>query len=296
MRERTFMKLPALTLLAGAVFLAGCSSQAGSGGSASPTATPRTASQATNTHSATASATRVPTATKPAHVHVAAGGPMQQGQSYMKQGDYADAQSSFIRATKQNPKSLVAYERLGMASLYNRDYKAAFAAFRKAAAMHPRNTAMLYYAAGAGLYAGDYASARKYVDRLLVIKPNYAAAYHVRLLIDANLLDRKAQLKDARAVARLQPKDPNAYNDLGLALANNTQPKAAYAAFTRAIKMQPNNWQYYKNRALTDGLLKNIAAEIKDAKRSLALATDPVVKKQLRDMLSHAQKAARAQH
>jgi tetratricopeptide (TPR) repeat protein len=221
---------------------------------------------------------------------------MKQGQSYMKKGDYADAQSSFTRATKQSPQDLVAYQRLGMAALYNRDYKAAFAAFRKASAMHPRNTAMLYYAAGAGLYAGDYATARKYVDRLLAIKPNYAAAYHVRLLIDANLLDKKAQLKDARAVARLQPKDPNAYNDLGLALANNTRPKAAYAAFSRAIKMQPGNWQYYKNRAITDGLLKNIPAEIKDAKRSLALATDPVVKKQLRDMLSHAQKAAKAQH
>jgi tetratricopeptide (TPR) repeat protein len=220
---------------------------------------------------------------------------LQKGRAYMQKGDYKNAEAQFKLAVKQAPKSLVAYEQLGLAALYYRDFPASFGAFKKAAAFKPRDKQLLYYAGTSGLYAGQYADARNYVDQLLNAYPAYVAGWHLRFLLDTNLLDRKGQLKDALSLLRLKPHDANALNDAGMAYANNSKAKIAYGYFTRAIAVDPHNWEYYKNRSIADGMNKNGSAEVSDLKRAIALCKDAGNRKAMQAALAKVQKAIKKQ-
>jgi tetratricopeptide (TPR) repeat protein len=324
------MKLSVLTLFSGAVLLAGCGSGATGSPTATPHTVAKatqtqvkppahhsataTSSAAATTVVPAASATSKPGATAApttststpnlsatqASTTVAAnitagpapkGSALQQGEAYMHRRDFANAEKSFKAAVKQNPKSIVAYEQLAFAALYYRDYPASYNAFKHASAIKPTDTRLLYYSGLSGMYAAQYVYARNYVAELVSLKPDYAPGYHLLFLIDTNLLDKKAQLQDAQALARVSPHDPNTYNDLGMAYANNSKVAKAYAYFSRAIGAQPKNWQYYKNRAIVDAMAKNAASELKDLRRALALAQDAATKKQLQTDIKALQQA-----
>jgi tetratricopeptide (TPR) repeat protein len=221
---------------------------------------------------------------------------LQKGRAYMQKGDYKDAEAQFKLAVKQSPHSVAAYEQLGLAALYYRDYPESYKAFTKAVQFTPKDTKLLYWTATAGLYSGSYADARNYVDALLQLKPRYVAAWHLRFLLDTNLLDRKAQLADAKHVLNLSPKNRDALNDAGMAYANNSKPKVAYGYFTRAIAKSPKDWELYKNRSIVDGMLKHAQAEISDLRRAIALAPDAGDRKVLQAALAKVIKATKLKH
>jgi Tfp pilus assembly protein PilF len=221
---------------------------------------------------------------------------LQKGRAYMQKGDYKDAEAQFKIAVKQSPHSVTAFEQLGLAALYYRDYPASYKAFIKAVGFTPRDTKLLYWTGTAGLYAGSYADARNYVDDLLQLKPNYVAAWHLRFLLDTNLLDRKAQLADAKHVLNLTPRNRDALNDAGMAYANNSKPKVAYGYFTRAIAKSPKDWELYKNRSIVDGMLKNAKQEIADLRRAIALVPDAGDRKVLQTALAKVVKASKQKH
>lgn len=235
----------------------------------------------------------LPTATRPPNVKTPKGGPLQKGIGYIRQGDYPDAEAWLKKAVKQQPKNALAWGQLGFASIENRDFREAFTAFKVAVRLTPRDPRALYYTAIAGLYMGKYAEARSYADRLVALRPKYEPGYHIRFLLDGDLIDPKAQMRDARQIIKLLPRSVEGYNDLGTALANNGRPKEAVVAFSRAIRLQPKSWALYRNRALANGLARRVKAELSDIRKAIALAPDSRTRATLKRLLQNIIKASK---
>jgi tetratricopeptide (TPR) repeat protein len=300
------MKLRALFLLAGILAVSGCSSQASS---AAPTAT-HTSSQAptptrpaaTPTH-ATAAPTRATTRATAPHItavvaaRTGSASPYDAGERALKAGHYAAAATDFRAAIDRHQRIADSYIGLGTAEIGLAQYAKALDAFRHALGLEPRNTTVVYDAAYAALNADLYHDAVAYATQYIKMKPTDGRGYHLRFLAYGGLLDPKHQLSDARLVVRYEPNSPTAYNDLGIALAQNKKYAASEAALTKAIALQPNNWEFYKNRGLAEynlGLNEHnnhqLTLALKDFQRAEALVKDPTQRSNLQAAIAYLQK------
>jgi tetratricopeptide (TPR) repeat protein len=275
--ERTPMNLRALTLLAGTVALAGCSSGA-NGSSATPT--PNVSTTATVIADVPSPAGQATTSTPTGKSS------MRAGQAYLHLGDYRQAETVFKRVIASGKNVTAGYAGLGAAAAGLKDYSASYAAYKAALASQPRNPTFLYGAADAALNSRDYKAAVKYATRFITAEPKDIAGYHLRMLAYGRLLLPKLQLSDANTINRLKPNDPQGVNDLGIAFANNQKYRQALAAFSRAIKLQPTNYAFYQNRALVEHLTKNKRGALADVRKAISLAPDPGTKKVLTDELN----------
>jgi Flp pilus assembly protein TadD len=293
------MKLRALFLLAGILAVSGCSSQVSAG---SPTATRAAAPRPTPTRPAP-TPTRAPTprpalhATAVVAARTAAKSDYDAGEAALKAGQYAAAVKDFRAAIDHHQRVADAYVGLGTAYVGSLHYADAFSAFRHAAALEPRNPHVLYSAAYAALYADDYHSAATYASRYLALKPHDGQGYHLRFLAYGGLLDKTHQLDDARQVARYEPNSPTAFNDLGIALAQNGKYTESEVALSKAIALEPNNWQFYKNRGLAEyrrGIAESrkdqLVAALRDFERAEALTKDPVQRGNLKAAIAYLRK------
>ena len=268
-------------VLAAAVAVTGCSSQA----AGSPTATP--AAQATLqptplTSTVEPRSTSVAVNNSPPHPkQPVKGTPYQKAQTYLQQHDYASAQQQFKAAIGQRQHVLEAYAGLGTADLSLRQYGAGYRAFKTAADHAPNNAAFLYNTAYAALFAHDYKSAVAYATRFIRLQPKNPNGYHLRLLAYGQLFQHRRQVTDARMIAQLQPRNAEAYNDLGIALTNDRQAAAAIEAFTKAIRLVPSNPTYYKNRAIAEVVTQQPKAALTDLEKARSLTRDPKVRRQL---------------
>jgi|SRR5947209_1359027 len=282
------MKLRALFLLAGTLAASACASQASA---ATPAATRALVQQPARTriHSAGSYAHESSTTAVIAS-RSSSTSDYSAGQAALKARRYTAAVRYFQAAIDHHVRVFDAYIGLGTADVALARYADGFRAYRRAASLQPRNAGVLYKAAYAALNANDYHNAVAYATRYLALKPHDGNGYHLRFLAYGGLLDAKHQLDDARLVARYEPNSATAFNDLGIALAQNRQYKASEAALTKAIALQPGNWQFYKNRGLAEYRNNQLTLALHDFQRAERLVKDPLQRSNLRAAIAVLQK------
>jgi tetratricopeptide (TPR) repeat protein len=207
--------------------------------------------------------------------------PFVKGTKYLQAHNYAQAKEQFTLSIKRGQHVADSYADLGTLALEQLKYADAYRAYRSAVKRNPKNPGYEYYAAYSSLYAGDYSSAVSYASRYIRLASKNPAGYHLRFLAYGKLLDAKEQLKDARTVVALAPKAAFAYVDLGAALANDKQPKAAIQAFSQAIRLQPRQGLYYIDRAQAENMTRQTALVLRDLETARSLATDPKTRRQI---------------
>lgn len=236
-------------------------------------------------HAAPATLRSAPAAEVPASyllvARAPAAGPYARGVDALRKGRYADAAKAFTAAIEQHDNVAAAYAGLGEAELAQRHYPAALRAYKATVARMPHNSLYQYRAAYAALYANDFHAAVQYASNYIRLRPRDPSGYRLRFLAYGGLRDRKNQARDAKVVARMQPHNASAQNDLGIALANNQQYGDAERAFTAAISLDRNNGLYYKNRGVTESLDKKYALAIQDLKKARSLIKEPTTRKNL---------------
>jgi len=276
------MKLGAFFVLGGTLALAGCSSNNAAGHSSTPT--PGVVRVITPNIPPTPGDPQIvptPAVPKPAKIAAPPGPPYAKGAAYLRARDYTSAEKQFERSIALRQHVMSSYDGLGTAAFANHDFAIAYSAYRAALKLQPSNPWFLYRAAYTALYARDFHGSVAYATHYIHMKPNNPAAYHLRLLAYSELSQPKPQERDARTIVRLQPHDPNAYNDLGIALGNQSKYGPAIQAFARAIELRPKNFSYYINRAIVENLDKQQQPALHDMEKAHSLATDPATRRQI---------------
>lgn len=281
------MKFRALLALSSVLVLAGCGSKT----AASPTATVSSLSPTTHPTSAATqpsptSPTTVPTGTSRI---VATGSSYDRGQAYLRAGQYATASHEYNQWLRSHPTFAAGFYGLGNAEWGQQHFQNAYVAYRKAAQLDPHNAEYVYKTGLAALYVQNSNSASNpyvraaiaYASRYIRLQPTHVAGYHLRFLAYGQSLNRKMQLPDAQSEVKLEPRNPDSYNDLGIALANNAKYARASAAFTRAIMLQPSYYAYYIDRAEAENLNKQQSLAMRDLRKAQALAPDAKTRQSL---------------
>jgi tetratricopeptide (TPR) repeat protein len=159
-------------------------------------------------------------------------------------GDLKQAEEILIRARETNPNSLRV--RLDLGGFYQRKKIPVLAApeFGKAAELDPKNaeTHFLYGKALVGM--NEFNAGLAAYMKAIEVDSTYAPAY----LESGRLFYRANRPTDAaerfRAYSSLKPDDPEAYLDLGRALAKSRDPndrREAVVALERANELKPND-------------------------------------------------------
>lgn len=288
----------ALFLLGGALVLTGCSSQAVAN-SPTATTTPSTRSAPTVPSTPAAGTKKSPVSSHPKpHATSSTGSnpvvdsknPYAAGIAALPASRYDAALADFRAAIARHSHIAASHAGIGSADVGKKDFAAAAKAYGHAAALDPRTPVYLYRAAYASLYSGDFHATVTYASQYVKRVPRDPAGYHLRFLAYGNLFNRKKQIADARVVARLQPRKPSAFNDLGIALANDGKPKQAIKAFDRAIALKPNIGSYYQNRGVAENLIGKRPAALTDLEKARSLTTDKLTKANLDRAIAYLKK------
>jgi Tfp pilus assembly protein PilF len=94
-----------------------------------------------------------------------------RGEALMREGRLADALSTLEQAVAADPKSSLAYTRLGGAQLLHQDHASAIGSFRQAIMLDGKNADAFVGMAMAYLHGGDYALARAALEEAKRIDP-----------------------------------------------------------------------------------------------------------------------------
>jgi len=212
------------------------------------------------------------------------------GVAYLRQKKYAAAEREFRRAIAAHDHTALAYADLAGAAWELGDFVTAFRSYKQAASMEPRNAAFQYGTAFEALYAGDYHASITYATAFIKLQPRAYKGYHLRFLAESRLYEPKAEVADAAIEVRLEPNNPTAHNDYGIGLTNDKQYAKALVELTRAIKMDPKNFQFYVNRAQTEEQDKLFRPALQDLQTARALTHDPSIRRQLDAAIKFLQK------
>jgi len=213
-----------------------------------------------------------------------------RGQTYMKVRNFPAALTQFGLSIRRNQRVADSYANIGTANLDMGKPAAAYRAFKAAVSHNATNAAYLYYAAYSALYNQDFRGAVSYATRFIGLQPKNPAGYHLRFLAYGKLLERKNQVKDASAEVKLQPRSPESYDDLGIALTNDGKFAPAVTAFSHAIHLRPASLSYYTNRAMAENLNGQTNAVLRDLHTARSLAKDSLTKKQIDEAIANFKK------
>jgi len=203
------------------------------------------------------------------------------GQTSLRARQYRQARNEFQTAIRCHDRVTQAYANLGTANFDLGQYAAAYSAYRSAAMRAPHDPALTYVTAFAALYAGKWKDTVAYATATLKLQPKSDITYHLRFVAYGRLLQHKQQVRDASAEVKLKPYNADYWDDVGIALYNDSKLADSIGAFTHAIQLQPSHWNYYKNRAISEVYSKKSKIALRDLEKAYTLASSPGDKKQL---------------
>ncbi len=201
-------------------------------------------------------------------------GAYDRGRLLLRAHQYAAAAKQFQQAIRLHQNIPASYFGLGTAYFGEGRYPQAYDAFRHASDMNPGNAEYVYKAGLGALYADKAHPAIAYATRFIHLRPRLYSGYHLRFLAFNKALMRKNLLPDARQEVKLRPRDADSWNDLGIALGQNAKYVSSISAFSTAISMRANNYEYYVNRAVVENLNKQPGAALQDLRTARRLAPD----------------------
>lgn len=166
---------------------------------------------------------------------------VQLGHVYQYLKRYPEAVTAYQQATTLRPDDLEAFLSLGDASMQVKDYAGAANAFRKATELAPKN-AVAFKSLGIAYNAGKkYLEAKQALGQARQLNPQDADVYSytgVVELAQKNYL--LAELNFRRAVL-VNPKSASAYLGLGQARLEQNHIEKAIDAFNEALQLNPRS-------------------------------------------------------
>jgi len=122
--------------------------------------------------------------------------------------------------------------------------------------------------------AGDFATALQLFSEAIQSDPS-APVYANRCLVNLQLGQNAAALKDCTQAIQLQPAMVEAFLNRGLASYRLGDYPAAIADYSHMLKLQPLDFRAYFNRGLARAELAEFSAAIADYNRALSLQPEP---------------------
>jgi tetratricopeptide (TPR) repeat protein len=131
------------------------------------------------------------------------------------------------------------------ASFLQNDFASAQAYINRALLIDPNFTSSLMLRGMIALFQGQLTSAVRDFDQVTTLEPNHAWAYARRSTAYMGLQNVAAALTDATKAIQLDPTIPQAYSIRGRLLLYNNDPKQALTDLNKAIELDPENGDHY---------------------------------------------------
>jgi tetratricopeptide (TPR) repeat protein/S1-C subfamily serine protease len=196
-----------------------------------------------------------------------------RGRAQRLQQRYKEALVSFSKATAYNQTYDPAWRELGDTLFALNRYEEARQALEKVISLKPDE-----FIAYRGLCnvlgeLGNYPAAIKACDQAIKINPQ-PLQYILRGEIRTSMGDTSEAIKDFNEALRLQPDNPFAYRQRGIAQFNEENYQAALADLNKAITLQSDNAYAYVDRGIVHAMMGNSKAFIEDFDKALRFEPD----------------------
>ena len=178
--------------------------------------------------------------------------PYEQGLKLLKQFKYGEAKASFDKAISSNPK-----------------HKKAF-----------------YYRGTARMALDQVDSAMVDFEKSLKLDKNYALGYVGKAQVYIKKKDFTKAMEQLSKAQELEPENPEAFYQMGIALGYQQKVQEAIDSFKRCIDVQPNHAYAHYQIGLAYNQIKRLDLTIVHLERFLALAPTAPEAEQVRRLLS----------
>ena len=167
------------------------------------------------------------------------------GLAHAQAGRWKEAEASFSKAVKFDPKDADAYVQLGHTYQQLRRYPDAVAAYRQATMLRPGDLEAVLSLGDASMRVRDYAEATKAYRQATDIDPKSSGAYKslgIAYRAGAKFPEAKEALQKAR---QLNPQDVDIYSHLGILELLQKNYLLAELSFKRALLVDPKSTPAY---------------------------------------------------
>lgn len=187
---------------------------------------------------------------------------------------------SFAREQAPDP-----YEQ-GLALLKQFKYGEAKASFDKAIASNPKNKKAFYYRGTARMALDQVDSAMVDFKKSLKLDKNYALGYVGKAQVYIKKKDFTKAMEQLSKAQELEPENPEAFYQMGIALGYQQKVQEAIDSFKRCIDVQPNHAYAHYQIGLAYNQIRRVDLTIVHLERFLALAPTAPEADQVRRLLS----------
>src|SRR5262245_15802950 len=215
---------------------------------------------------------------------IAAGKLIESGDRFFKERKYQEAVLEYQRALQRDPRSSLAFQRLGDVYIETGDKLQSWQAYQRAADLAPDDTALQIKAGGILLLAQRFDDARRFAEGVLERNPKDPKALVLRANALAGLDDLDTAIKQIRQALELDPNHGELYSNLGSLEASSGQLEDAEATYKRAVEVAPQAasgysalgnfyWATRRPREAEAAFLKAVSVEPENILAHRALAT-----------------------
>lgn len=173
-----------------------------------------------------------------------------RGRAHAEKRDFTRAEADFAALARLEPSNVDAYIGRGMIARLQDNPTAAIAAYDEALRLSPNNTEALRGRGASHALAQNWDKAVVDVSALLRLMPADIPARRLRaLLFRDGVKNLGMALVDYSEWIRVQPNDPDAYEQRAVTYERKRDYAAAITDWTKAIELAPNNVRYRYGRA-----------------------------------------------
>ena len=168
---------------------------------------------------------------------------------------YVNAITLYENALRENPKSSLLHNNLGLQLYALGRFPEASDHFRRVLQLQPDNAEALNNLGLSLASVGRHQEARDNYERALSINYNSHHAHHNLAMLAAKTGQNDEAIRHYREALKLRPDDSLSHLQLGDVLANVDQPQAAMEHYREAARLEPNDPEVHKR--LADALAKS---------------------------------------
>jgi len=181
-----------------------------------------------------------------------------EGVAFFKEGNYAQAVTSFEKVLKKYPENPVIYYNLGISTIRNGQKDEGLAYLEKASSLSPKMSEVYIALAEVYFSEGDSGKARKAAEEAINLEPANPKGYYNLGLI----LYKSGQMDEALAsfitATKLDPGFSSAYYQAGLAYVVKSQFKEAIGCFEKFLEIEPQAPEAGRVKSMIEDLKKQI--------------------------------------
>lgn len=191
-------------------------------------------------------------------------------------GRYQDAEKQYQQIIREDPKSAMAYSKLGLTYARLKDADRAVEFGKKAASLAPSDPAIQYNLGLVYQNVGKGTEALDAYQEAIRLKPNYHEAYLNRGVVLHNMGRKQESFDSYNEALKIWPEFPLALLNRGRDYLADHDYDKADNDFTELIRLQPDAISDpYISRGRTRLHLKQFNAAVEDLSKAIQLEPDP---------------------